>query len=104
MAHSRRTPAMLVLADALPSFPATDYRPNQKSHKLRAKPRDLQFPSTNNQSRRNIDSQPQNKIVIPTEAKRSGGTCCSLHQQPISTEAPPNPFVIPRACDFLFGL
>jgi len=31
------------LADALPSFPATNYKPNQKSHKLRAKPRDLQF-------------------------------------------------------------
>jgi hypothetical protein len=24
------------LADALPSFPATNYKPNQKSHKLRA--------------------------------------------------------------------
>src|SRR5580704_15859599 len=43
-------PRRCLLADALPSFPATDYRPNQKSHKLRAKPtcpgvpwRDLQF-------------------------------------------------------------
>src|SRR3984893_9008269 len=36
-------PRRCLLADALPSFPATNYRPNQKSHKLRAKPRDLQF-------------------------------------------------------------
>jgi hypothetical protein len=29
-------PRRCPLADALPSFPATNYKPNQKSHKLRA--------------------------------------------------------------------
>ena len=29
-------PRRCLLADTLPSFPATNYRPNQKSHKLRA--------------------------------------------------------------------
>jgi hypothetical protein len=33
-----KEPRRCLLADALPSFPATNYRPNQKSHKLRAKP------------------------------------------------------------------
>jgi len=36
-------PRRCLLADAFPSFPTTNYKPNQKSHKLRAEPRDLQF-------------------------------------------------------------
>jgi hypothetical protein len=38
-----KDPRRCLLADAIRSFPATNYRENQKSHKLRAQPRDLQF-------------------------------------------------------------
>jgi len=65
-----------LLADALRSFPAAKPERNQKSHSLRAKPRDLQFHSTPNQCCRLQLYQPlanspwkrTPRFVIPTGA------------------------------------
>jgi hypothetical protein len=38
-------------------------------------------------------------FVIPTGAKRSGGTCCSLHQPPDEHRSIALPFVIPSAAE-----
>jgi hypothetical protein len=40
-----------------------------------------------------------NKIVIPTGAKRSGGTCCSFIQQLLQNGSTPLPFVIPSEAE-----
>ena len=38
-----------------------------------------------------INDRSDNKIVIPTGAQRSGGTCGSFYQHPTQMEAPPSP-------------
>jgi len=53
------------LADALLGFPATNHEGNQKSHDLRAQPRDLQFHSTGTQMQMKAP-----RFVIPTGGKR----------------------------------
>jgi hypothetical protein len=53
-------PRRCLLADALPSFPATNYRPNQQSHKLRPERSEVEGPAVS-----------LSVLTYPLEANRS---------------------------------
>ncbi len=64
----------------------------------RAKPRDLRCALRPSRIFRYKPQYP-NRSVIPTEAKRSGGTCCSIHPLTTLTESTTLPFVIPSEAE-----
>jgi len=64
----------------------------------RAKPRDLRC-ATRWSRIPHYKPQPPNKCVIPTEAKRSGGTCCSSSALSNLNGSATLPFVIPSEAE-----